>query len=443
MKRELSIKHSSIMIIFTLLITNLFLTTSISSADAQFVDLSIHIPNGEPMTEYDYPVLVRGIWHYVNITLNKEIDKVTIFFYYGNTPATEKDETNYYQWEYDHGGWNDIEHSSKYMEENYCYHDIGFYSFYIGIDQYAEIGNWTLELSINDEKLISKKIYVTNAVTSLTLKTIPVTIKAEPFTEDYYTSEEGFTVENDGNVPLRISVDYGVYRDILSTINFSETLKPDQSAKYSILLSSRSSWEPGVLNIEAEDASLNADVLFMIPPKKVVNIIESNLSLGLPIIIEIGHIGYRLESLTGDITFQYPTIIDVYYDEIEDVFTYISGNGDVTVNINSDNLRILNIFSGGVEVEPPFTVRSTNTSEYPIDIRFKGIRANTTGYIYYDLETGGEHNSFRTTIKVGPTRPIDKEDELDFTLIIELVIISCVVIVIVYMIFAQMRYRKK
>ena len=150
--------------------------------------------------------------------------------------------------------------------------------------------------------------------------------------------------------------------------------------------------------------------------------------------IDISLIPKQFESYRLDITSE---------QEIEDVFTYISGNGDVTVNINSDNLRILNIFSGGVEVEPPFTVRSTNTSEYPIDIRFKGIRANTTGYIYYDLETGGEHNSFRTTIKVGPTRPIDKEDELDVTLIIELVIISCVVIVILYMIFAQMRYRKK
>lgn len=440
----LSKKHCLPLLFFMMLTINLCSIITSSSDDTQLIDLSIHIPATEPITKYGNPTWIRGLWHYVNITLDSEISKVSIVFYHDNSPigSDDRDETNYYEWEYNYGVWNDVQHTSKYIEENYCTHDVGFYSFYIGIDQYAEIGNWSLELYTDNEKLLSRYVYVDKAVTSLTLKSIPVTIWAEPFTEEYYTSEEGFTIGNEGNVPLRISVNYGDYRDILSTIDFSETLKPGQTAKYWILLHSRSSWEPGKLTIEAGEASVNGDVLYIIPPKRVVNLIESNLSLGLPIILEIGHIGYRLESLAGDITFQYVRNVDIYYDEVKDIFAYISGNGDVTVNINSANLRILNIFSGGVEVETPFTVRSTNTSEYPIAVRVKGIRANTTAYLYYDLETGGEHNTFTTTIDVGPPKPIE-ETEFDLALVMELLIISCIIIVIVYMIFAQIRHKKK
>jgi len=437
----LSKKHYFTIAVIALLTIN-FCSIIRSSGDvAQLTNLSIYVPNGESATRYGYPVLIRGIWHYVNITLDIEVNKLSIVFYYGNSPAVEKDETNYYKWEYTQGGWNDIQHNFKYMEKNYCTHEMELYSFFIGVDQYAETGNWTMELSVNDEKLISKKVYVGKAITSLSLKSIPVTIRAEPFTEDYYTSEEGFTVENDGNVPLKLSVDYKNYRDILSTINFNEILKPGQTAKYSILLNSRSSWEPGELSIKAGDASVNADVLYIIPPKKAVNLIESNLSLGLPIIIEIGHIGYRLESLGGEITFQYPRSVDIYYDEVIEIFVYISGNGDVTININTANLKILNVISDGLEVELPFTIVSTNTSEYPIAIRVKGVRVNTTGYIYYDLETAGEHNSFSTTINVGTYRPVEKS-EYDIALIIEIIIISCIVIVITYMLYSQLKHKK-
>lgn len=441
MSRMLSKKHYFTIAVIALLTINFCLIIRSSGDVTQLTNLSIYVPNSESTTQYGYPVLIRGIWHYVNITLDIEVDKLSIILYYGNSPAVEKDETNYYKWEYNQGSWNDIQHTSKYMEENYCTHEMELYSFFIGIDQYAETGNWTMELSVNDEKLISKKVYVGKAITSLALKSIPVTIMAEPFTEDYYKSEEGFTVENDGNVPLKLLVDYKDYRDILSTINFNEILKPGQTAKYSILLNSRSSWEPGELVIKAGDASVKADVLYIIPPKKAVNLIESNLSLGLPIIIEIGHIGYRLESLGGEITFQYPRSINIYYDEVKEIFVYISGNGDVTININTANLKILNIFSDGVEVEPPFTIRSTNTSEYPIAIRVKGVRVNTTGYIYYDLETSGEHNSFSTTINVGSYRPVEKS-EYDITLIIEIIIISCIFIVITYMLYSQIKHKK-
>ena len=180
----------------------------------------------------------------------------------------------------------------------------------------------------------------------------------------------------------------------------------------------------------------------MIAPKRIVNLIQSNISIGLPINLYIGHIDFELESLAGDISFQYQKNIDIFYNEIKDVFAYISGNGEVTINISSKNLDILKMFSGGEDVISPFIIRSTNTSEFPIAVRIKGILPNTTGFLYYELEISGEKQSFTTQINVGPPRPREASF-FDSTTIITIVLIICIIIVIIYMMYSQKKHRKK
>lgn len=441
MRRMFNKKRCLTIAILCLLALSLFSTTS-SSADAEFIDLSIHMPICEPETKYSNPLWIRGIWHFVNITLDNEVDKVSIVFYHGDNPVDleYRNETNYYKWEYSYGNWDDVQHSTSYIILNYCDHSTDFYSFYIGLDQYAETGNWTIELLADDEQIHLEQIYVDKAVVSLGLKTVPVTIRAEPFTEDEYVSEESFTVENDGNVPMELSVIYGVYEDIFSTLDFNEFLKPGETARFGIQLHSESTWGPGKITIKAGDASVKGDVLYIIPPKKLVSLIESNLLIGLPINIYVGHSDYELEFLTGEIVFQYEETLDIYLDEIKNIYTYLSGNGNVTVRITGENLEILNVFSGGTEVGYNFTVNSINTSEHSIVVRIKGVRPNSTAYLRYDLEIDGEHQTFTTTINVGSSQPIDV---IDTTLFIGLGLILCIVIILVYILVLQLRHKKK
>jgi hypothetical protein len=296
-----------------------------------------------------------------------------------------------------------------------------------------------MELFADDELIHVEQIYVDKAVNSFGLKTIPVIIRAEPFTEEYYVSEEKFTVENDGNVPLRLSVNYSTYEDIFYTLDFNEFLKPGETARFNIQLHSKSTWEPGKITITSGDASVKGDVLYVIPPKKFISLIESNL-IGLPINIYVGHSDYEIKFLTNNIVFQYEETLDIYFDETKDIYTYLSGNGNTTVRITSENLKILNIFSGDAEAGYNFTVNSINTSEHPIIVRVKGMRANSTGYLHYDLEIDGEHQVFTTTINVGPSKPIEV---VDTTLFIGFGLIICILIIIIYIIYLQIRHRKK
>jgi len=414
-------------------------------ADAEFIDLSIHIPNNEPMTKYDKSVWIRGIWHFINITLDGEADKVSIVLYHGNTPPVVdgRNETNYYEWEYDSDIWRDVQHSSYYIDEDYCLHSNDFFSFYIGVDQSAKLGNWTMKIFADEELLSSNQVFIEHVVTSFGLKTVPVSIKAEPFTEEEYVSEEKFTVENDGNIPLRLSIDYGKYKDIFSTLDFNNILRPGQTARYSILMYSDSTlWKPGTLTIKSEEISVNAAVDNVIPPKKIASLIERNTSIGLPINIYVGHIdaGYELNYLTDDITFDYVTNLDIFFGEAKAVYAYISGNGEVTVDVTGQNLEILSIFSGDVEVGSRFTINSTDTSEYPIVVYVKGIRPNSTAYLYYELETGGERQVFTTTINVGPSRPIEVFDAM---LLIELGLMLSIILAVIYMTYTHIKHRKK
>jgi hypothetical protein len=431
-------------IIFFLFIINLLTFVTVGQDNVEIIDLSILVPNSQPRFQNDKPNWIRGIWNYVNITTIGETSDISIVFYYGDTPMNpnNRNETNYYEWEYDHGSWRDVQHTSNYLQEENCSYRTEFFSFFIGIDQYANLGDWTLEIFSDNDRLLIQQIFVDNAITSLTLKTIPVTFNVVPFSENDYHSEEKFTVENDGNVPLKLHIDYGTYDSLFSTLDFNELIKPDQTARYHILLHSRSSWGPGTLTFEAGDVSVIGEIIYLIPPKKIVSLIQSNVSIGLPINLYIGHSGYELEYLTEGVSFQYVRNIEIYYNEIREVFAYITGNGEIKVDISSENLIILDIFGDEEGVTTPFTIRSTNTSEYPISVRVKGILPNTTGYIHYDLDVEGEIKRYTTQIDIGSPKSLDY-DLWNTTQIITVIIIGVILILIIYMIYAQIKHKKK
>ena len=157
--------------------------------------------------------------------------------------------------------------------------------------------------------------------------------------------------------------------------------------------------------------------------------------------LHIGRLNYTLGSLSGNVYLQYEKEKFVYYNEVGKVLAYVSGKGEITVKIRSENLEIISIYNGGLKVDGNFSIISKNGSEYPIAIDFKGIGADTTGKIYYDLETGGVRYSFYTTIKTGSIRPT-KLTELDLTIYIEITIIFCILLVLIYMVYTQLKHKK-
>ncbi|EMR74154.1 hypothetical protein MBGDN05_00704, partial [Thermoplasmatales archaeon SCGC AB-539-N05] len=142
-------------------------------------------------------------------------------------------------------------------------------------------------------------------------------------------------------------------------------------------------------------------------------------------------------------TFQYENEINLEYNEIKNLTTYICGNVNVTINVLPPlNITILKIVSGNKTVgDIPFIVNSTNTSEHPIITQIQATKENTTAYINYELEMDREKQTFITKINVGP-KPLPEEKPADTTLIMIVIGIS-IIAVVGYMIYSQMKYRKR
>jgi hypothetical protein len=103
-------------------------------------------------------VLVAGVFHYVDVTLLNEHEKICIIAYSGDTePEPQaRTENNYYKWEYDNGVWKDASgYDSSYIDPSKCYHENNTYSFYIGISNKAKPGSWTIKILVDNKETTS------------------------------------------------------------------------------------------------------------------------------------------------------------------------------------------------------------------------------------------------------------------------------------------------
>ena len=103
-------------------------------------------------------VLVAGVFHYVDVTILNEHEKIYIIAYSGDTePEPQvRTENNYYKWEYDNGVWKDASgYDSSYIDSSKCYGENNTYSFYIGISNKAKPGAWTIKILVDNKETSS------------------------------------------------------------------------------------------------------------------------------------------------------------------------------------------------------------------------------------------------------------------------------------------------
>jgi len=98
-------------------------------------------------------VLVAGVFHFIDVTLSSEHEKICIIAFNGETePGPQaRSEDNYYKWQYDNGVWEDISgYDSSYIESSKCYVENTTYSFYIGISNKVKPGSWTIKILVDN-----------------------------------------------------------------------------------------------------------------------------------------------------------------------------------------------------------------------------------------------------------------------------------------------------
>jgi len=442
------------LILFIVCIIWLFPFFSSVCADDN-VTVNIHMLGEDARTSFGNPVIVAGIWHYIDVTLeDQDLQELILkFFRVDSMPAILiRDATKYYEWKYNANTqvWADEKKYEGYfyINDTNCQKTGNVYSFCVGvkdtlpnIKNYYE--NWTLEISKDGDQLYSENVVLEKPEIGLS-KTHDDTIKfnVDPFTEiDVSNEDEYFIIENMGNIPLNITIDYGTYNDIVEVTDSGKTLSPDNTFNHYVTLHSRS-WKPGILKIPGVTRGALPSSLIITTAAITLETKFIENAAGLE--ISVGHSNYTIEEIPGThIVFQYEETLEMNEGQIRDIIVYISGEGQVTLDIwdDEENVEILKVTSKDQE-GTPLTIASTNTSEYVVTIRVEALRENKVGIIYYNLEVDGEIQSFSTQITIGP--PLSQQETFGSNIPTTTIIVAlCIIFVIVYMIYAQIRHRRR
>lgn len=437
-------------IIVTVWITTL--VTPFSAADT--VALSVSMLQGEQQTLFGRPVLVAGIWHYVNVTTDQSYDEVSVTFYKGTIPPlVSKNETNYYQWTYDTINvvfWNDVSgYGLQYLLPGLCRKNTTHYSFCLGIKDtmpnivdYSE--NWTMEIAHQGTTLSSERIVVAKPKTGVSLsKPESINFHVDPFTVMDAPGDTFFKIGNIGNIPLSVSRLTEQYEYIDITGITQEFLPQDVTTEYVTVHSQ--SWPPGIKRINMQ---LNGSYprSYFVDTNATVTLYSSFIIDVPQLVIYVGHSNFRIDEIAGtDITFQYQETLTMHEGEKRDISAYVSGNGDVSVSIWADekNISVRKIYDGTTETHSPLSFASTNTSERNIIVTVEALSEGTVGLLNYQLTANGETKTYTTRITIGPpTTENNPSTGLSLSLV-QIIIIILVLLVVAYMVISYVKKRTR
>jgi len=438
-------------VILTLWITTL--VTPSSAADT--VTLSVSMLKGEQQTLFGRPALVAGIWHYVNITTDQSYDELSVIFYKGIIlPTGNKNETNYYEWNYNNNNavvWNDVSgYEIQYIKQNLCTRNTTQYSFCIGIKDtmpnivdYSE--NWTMEIAHQGTALYSERIVVEKPKTGVSLsKPESIIFHVDPFIIMDASGDTFFKIGNIGNIPLYVNRITGQYDYIEITGINEEFLPQDVTTEYVTVHSQ--SWPPGIKKINMQ---LNGSYprSYFVDTNATITLYSSFIIDVPQLIIYVGHSNFRIDEILGtDITVQYQETLTMNEGEKRDISAYVSGNGDVNVAIWADekNISVRKLYDGTTETHSPISFVSTNTTERTIVVTVEALSEGTIGLLNYQVTANGITKTYTTRISIGP--PTTPKNTMTAGLsisLVQIIIIILVLLVVVYMVVSYVKKRTR
>ncbi len=417
-------------------------------------ETTLYIPGETQRIRAVNPVLVAGLWHYLNVTLiDSQPSKLSVTMYEGGTLPTsgERNENTYYEWEYDNGNWNEVTEyggtTYSYINKANCKKTGNTYSFYIGIRSDVvkntnidaiDYDNWTLEIKADNTVIKNSGLTVEEPVIGFAQQSAEFYLHCEPFTSTIIKPDHTFGIINPYNIPFTINLTYTQFANRIDTTSVEAIVHPNSTTTNEITINTLQ-WPPGTITIEG---IVEAIPMYVVQTGDV-SLITTLVQYFPNIKIFVGHSNYTIyESPTTDVVFQYEEKLDAEYDEIKDITTYISGNGNASITITCENATLLNVFHENTVIDyMSFAIQSTNTSEQPIITQIHFTQENTIAFITYEIEINGENLTFTTQITVGP-KPPQEEKPADTTLVM-IIIGVCIIAVIGYMIYSQMKYRRR
>lgn len=404
------------------------------------VGIEIHIPNESPRQAFDRPVLVAGVWHYVNITLDQDYSNVSIAAWKGGSAPIEKDYTNYYEW-WSGDNWGGNE---SYIDISKCEQHDTTYSFYIGLDSRAMSGNWTFSITADNEPKLNKEIFVEKPISGFAMSS-GIDLRVEPFTAETVSSTPNYLrIRNEGNLPLQMQVRYDKYVERIATSNLlSDGIVAHvmgETKHYVSFNIDTDDWPPQIIDITG---TINATPLYTIPVPASIAFIPA-YEQDFPVTVFIGHSGYRLGEMGAGVTFQYKKSLIASWNEKVNLTLYLCGEGTIMFDVGCDNITLLNVTYENAEKTLPFTILSTNQSEKVVRVCVQATEPSVWGVVHYTLTMNETSYTYDTAIEVGSKPPgVDEESEEEISPLGIWVVLAVIGVVVLYMVVTHLVRRRK
>lgn len=461
------IKRKFIIVILLTAVFLCFQYLPIVSAEAD-VNIEIKIVESEPRYHEDKFVLVAGTWHNIKITMPSDKPRdLNVILFKGDNIPNQKNSTNYYEWKYKQNSATHWEsgvyyNSFSYIDINKSEKIENIYNFYVGIQDtlpntpfYKE--DWKIEIYENNKKIHTENLYIEKPTKGIAKSHGDIIyFYVDPFTEMTSQGRDYFTLKNTGNVPLDISISYSNLEYLLEFTNFADRIHPSDSANYHMSLHSNS-WQPQLITDIGEGVGKVPENILLEDSEAFV-FLKSALAINTPDIrVFVGHSKHELVENLFDIglSFQYEKNIRMDEGDIQEINAYISGDGKLSLSIwtdDTENIRILGIYKNNEEINSPFDISSTSSTEQKITVKVEAIREKKSGDIRYKLESlDGRSHTYKTHIDINPLSDgslnditgIRNDSGFGSNSVITMVVVLSIFMVLGYMIISQIKSKRR
>jgi len=199
-------------LVITILILIPLIVSCLPSSQASLIN---NVNFKEQHVSTSNPIFIAGGFQYFDVTLTSEAQKIIIIAYYqGDNILDPQDRSpsNYYRWEYDHGTWKDASgHDLSYIVSSKCSKEEYTYSFYLGIDNRAKPGRWTIRVIVDNKEVSSTPSFVVLAGFNFFLSSIIGLVdssnglKKFPFYQSFICSDrKRIMVESEKNIEEKV-----------------------------------------------------------------------------------------------------------------------------------------------------------------------------------------------------------------------------------------------
>jgi hypothetical protein len=381
-----------------LLITSALPILNEKNASAETnVDFSINLVGLPPRFNIaGYPVIVSGVWHDL-LVYKHNLGSIQIRLYKGSNEPVDKNETNFYFWEYN----ETFQGSVNYIDISKCSNTADKFKFRIGLHISVEQGLWTMAFFSNNEFLETKTILVEAFRPGVSFYSPDIRLRVEPFTVATVSSESQnlkVSMSNDGNVPMNFSVVFESFSNSASMTGVGEITNPNNMSGHYVKFSANN-LKPGIIKINSTISAY---------PQHVINASFINLipSFGTTFRFEVyvGRAGYEIEPF-GNIVVQYPKEVPMNHTETRDISVYITGSeSQLEFTVSNIKLKGVKLNDAVKDTKSAISIPASESKENKVKFTVNANRPEVRAQIKLNVKdlTTSVSKTFIINIPVGP-----------------------------------------